>query len=114
VPNVAGRVLRDGVISPGEYVVGWIKRGPTGVIGTNRSDALETVAGLLADLPDGAGATGLDVEHAVGWDGWLAIEGAEAEAGLTHGRGRVKLASWDELRAAATADRSPAGVPDPG
>ncbi len=113
VPNEAGRVLRDGVVSPGEYVVGWIKRGPTGVIGTNRSDAAETVAALLADLPDGTGAAGLDPAHAIGWEGWLAIEGAEAAAGLPHGRGRVKLASWDELRAAASGTSRAAGSGEP-
>ncbi len=51
VPHAAGRVLRDGVPSPGEYVAGWIKRGPTGVIGTNRPCAKETVRSLLDDAP---------------------------------------------------------------
>ncbi|MYW31537.1 NADP oxidoreductase, partial [Streptomyces sp. SID2119] len=51
VPHAAGRVLRDGVPSPGEYVAGWIKRGPTGVIGSNRSCAKETVASLIEDAP---------------------------------------------------------------
>ena len=51
VPNAAGRVLGpDGQPLPGEYVSGWLKRGPTGVIGTNKSDAAETVRSLLADL----------------------------------------------------------------
>jgi ferredoxin--NADP+ reductase len=54
VPNAAGRVLGpDGTPLPGEYVAGWLKRGPTGVIGTNKSDAAETVRGLLADLAGG-------------------------------------------------------------
>ena len=58
VPNAAGRVLGpDGQPLPGEYVAGWLKRGPTGVIGTNKSDAAETVRSLLADL---AGGPGLD------------------------------------------------------
>ncbi len=56
VPNVAGRVLGpDGQHLPGEYVAGWLKRGPTGVIGTNKSDAAETVRSLLADLAGGPG-----------------------------------------------------------
>src|SRR3712207_2668209 len=38
VPNEGGRVLRDGAVSPGEYVAGWIKRGPSGVVGTNKHD----------------------------------------------------------------------------
>ena len=55
VPNAAGRVLGpDGSPLPGEYVAGWLKRGPTGVIGTNKSDAAETVKALLEDLVPGA------------------------------------------------------------
>ena len=53
VPHAEGRVIRDGEFSVGEYVTGWIKRGPTGVIGTNKSDAVETVTSLLADVHDG-------------------------------------------------------------
>jgi ferredoxin--NADP+ reductase len=45
----------DGEPLPGEYVAGWLKRGPTGVIGTNKSDAAQTVRGLLADLAGGPG-----------------------------------------------------------
>ncbi len=56
VPNASGRVLGpDGEPLPGEYVAGWLKRGPTGVIGTNKSDAAETVRCLLEDLVPGAG-----------------------------------------------------------
>ena len=54
VPHAEGRVIRDGDFSADEYVTGWIKRGPTGVIGTNKSDAVETVTSLLADVHDGA------------------------------------------------------------
>ena len=54
VPHAEGRVIRDGSFSADEYVTGWIKRGPTGVIGTNKSDAVETVTSLLADIRDGA------------------------------------------------------------
>jgi ferredoxin--NADP+ reductase len=57
VPNAQGRVLgEDGAPLPGEYVAGWLKRGPTGVIGTNKSDAAETVRCLLEDLAGGPGA----------------------------------------------------------
>src|SRR5215472_14946278 len=57
VPNAEGRVLGpDGQPLPGEYVAGWLKRGPTGVIGTNKSDAAQTVRSLLADLAGGPGA----------------------------------------------------------
>jgi ferredoxin/flavodoxin---NADP+ reductase len=56
VPNAQGRVLGpDGSPLPGEYVAGWLKRGPTGVIGTNKSDAAETVRCLLEDLAGGPG-----------------------------------------------------------
>ena len=56
VPNADGRVLGpDGQPLPGEYVAGWLKRGPTGVIGTNKSDAAQTVRSLLADLAGGPG-----------------------------------------------------------
>jgi ferredoxin--NADP+ reductase len=56
VPNRGGRVLdSSGNPLPGEYVAGWLKRGPTGVIGTNKADAAETVRGLLADLAGGPG-----------------------------------------------------------
>lgn len=51
VPNAEGRVLRAGSPVPGEYVAGWIKRGPTGIIGTNKRDARDTVRSLLADAP---------------------------------------------------------------
>ncbi len=57
VPNTEGRVLGpDGLPLAGEYVAGWLKRGPTGVIGTNKSDAAQTVRSLLADLAGGPGA----------------------------------------------------------
>lgn len=106
VPHDAGRVLRGGRGSPGEYVAGWIKRGPTGVIGTNRSCAKETVTSLLADAPallaralpgdplEGLHAAGL---HPVDWTGWQAIERAEATLGRTLGRGPVKIPDWPTL-----------------
>ncbi|WP_330456216.1 FAD-dependent oxidoreductase [Streptomyces sp. NBC_00820] len=113
VPNTEGRILRDGTASPGEYVSGWIKRGPTGVIGTNRPCAKETVTSLLADAPALASrevpqdplpalrAAGIDP---VPWPGWLAIERAESELGARLGRNVVKLADWDTLLGAARAN----------
>lgn len=110
VPHREGRVLRDGVASPGEYVAGWIKRGPTGVIGTNRPCAKETAAALLADAPalvqEQAPRDPLTELRAAGiepvpWTGWLAIERAEAELGRRLGRSVVKLADWDALLGAA-------------
>ncbi|MER5470941.1 FAD-dependent oxidoreductase [Streptomyces sp. NPDC002685] len=115
VPQLAGRVLRDGVVSPGEYVAGWIKRGPTGVIGTNRPCAKETVTSLLEDAPalvrrevveDPLAALLADGVRPAEWAGWQAIERAEAELGAELGRGVVKLPDWDALWTAARTARS--------
>ncbi|MGW5638950.1 FAD-dependent oxidoreductase [Streptomyces sp. NPDC003832] len=110
VPHSAGRVLRDGTAAPGEYVAGWIKRGPTGVIGTNRPCAKETVTSLIEDAPALAGRAvpedPLDALRAAGsepvpWEGWRSIERAEAELGASLGRRVVKLADWRSLLDAA-------------
>ncbi|KQX41559.1 FAD-dependent oxidoreductase [Streptomyces anulatus] len=110
VPHTAGRVLRDGTPAPGEYVAGWIKRGPTGVIGSNRSCAKETVTSLLEDAAAlrrrPAADDPLAVLRACGlrpveWSGWLSIERAEAELGRSLGRGPVKIPDWPGLLAAA-------------
>ncbi|HEX5567923.1 MAG TPA: FAD-dependent oxidoreductase [Streptomyces sp.] len=115
VPHSAGRVLRDGTPSPGEYVAGWIKRGPTGVIGTNRPCAKETARSLLADAdalldrkvsaadPLAALRTSLRAvgREPVGWHGWLGIEAAERELGRRLERTRVKIPDWEGLLAAA-------------
>ncbi|MDX3854734.1 FAD-dependent oxidoreductase [Streptomyces sp. AK02-01A] len=110
VPHAAGRVRRDGAPSLGEYVAGWIKRGPTGVIGTNRSDAKETVASLLTDAPalaarrvaaDPVAALRAWDQTPVEWPGWLAIEEAEAALGQSLGRRSVKIADWQGLLEAA-------------
>ncbi|RKN38564.1 FAD-dependent oxidoreductase [Streptomyces hoynatensis] len=111
VPHAQGRVLRQGAPSPGEYVAGWIKRGPTGVIGTNRPCAKETAGSVLADLPalEGRAVSGRDPLEAlreaglspVEWRGWLGIEAAEAALGSTLARGTVKIPDWDGLLTAA-------------
>ncbi|MGW9499000.1 FAD-dependent oxidoreductase [Streptomyces prasinus] len=110
VPHLAGRVLREGAVTPGEYVAGWIKRGPTGVIGTNRPCAKETVASLLADTAalvrrdaPGDPLVALRTEgiEPVEWAGWRAIERAEAELGASLGRNVVKLPDWASLLDAA-------------
>ncbi|MEU3890362.1 FAD-dependent oxidoreductase [Streptomyces sp. NPDC029041] len=112
VPNLSGRVLREGAVAPGEYVAGWIKRGPTGVIGTNRPCAKETATSLLEDAPALAAKTvpadplpvlrteGVDP---VEWAGWLSIERAEAALGASLGRGVVKLPDRQSLLEAARA-----------
>jgi ferredoxin--NADP+ reductase len=112
VPHAEGRVIRDGAFSVGEYVTGWIKRGPTGVIGTNKSDAVETVTSLLADVHEGEvvahGRTGhLDRLLAkrgirpLDLPAWHRIDAAEIELGQSHGRLRTTLAHRQELLAAA-------------
>jgi ferredoxin--NADP+ reductase len=89
IPNKAGRVVRDGSPVPGVYVAGWLKRGPSGVIGTNKPDGAETAAAILADLaaahpverPDVleflAACSAVPVDRA----GWLRLE--EYEGGLS-------------------------------
>src|SRR5262249_40653907 len=115
LPNEGGRVLgADGRPIPGVYCAGWIKRGPTGVIGTNKKDASETVellledarAGLPArpDLPPPDGLIGLLAERGVEYvlyAGWEAIDAVERARGESLGRPRVKLCSWEELLEAA-------------
>jgi ferredoxin--NADP+ reductase len=115
IRNEGGRVLGDDTRPlPGVYCAGWIKRGPTGVIGTNKKDATETVELLLEDVAagrierrPGASAAAVDELLAergvrfVEYSGWTAIDDAEREAGEKLGRPRVKLCSWDELLAAA-------------
>ncbi|GGV59792.1 NADP oxidoreductase [Streptomyces griseoloalbus] len=112
VPHLCGRVLRADAVAPGEYVAGWIKRGPTGVIGTNRPCAKETVTSLLQDaavllgrdLPgDPLAALRAEGIDPVEWTGWQAIERAEAELGASLGRSTVKLPDWESLLAAARA-----------
>jgi len=114
VPNAEGRVLRaDGLPLPGEYVAGWLKRGPTGVIGTNKSDAAQTVRSLLADLCPGGASAGRPAAQGsmeslladrrvvpVSYADWLRVERAEAELAASLGRGaRVKLPSREEIDA---------------
>ena len=108
--TTAGRVLDDaGVPIPGVYCTGWIKRGPSGVIGTNKKDATETVELLLEDLRAGIGArTGAhhtgrvedllaerDVD-VVTYEGWEAIDAAECA------RGRATRATARQARTAGT------------
>ena len=105
IPNERGRV------SPGVYVAGWIKRGPSGVIGTNKKDATETVELLLEDLRDGPrkGRSAEEIDallldrgvRLVLYPGWTTIDELERAAGEKLGRPRVKLCTWDELLEAA-------------
>ena len=118
IPHAGGRITdADGDPLRGRYVAGWIKRGPTGIIGTNKRDSQETVDALLADLdagllnepgdPDRDSLERLLHERKpdhVTYRGWEAIDSAERGAGEPHGRPRVKLTSFDELLGAARGD----------
>jgi ferredoxin--NADP+ reductase len=111
IRNVGGRVCGEaGDPLPGEFCVGWIKRGPSGVIGTNKKDAADTVARIVEDaeagrLPEPAAvdaeATGAWLRGCapgvVEWDGWRAIDEHERGLGEPAGRPRVKLVRVDEL-----------------
>ena len=116
IPHTDGRVERDGVTVPGEYVAGWIKRGPTGIIGTNKKDAVQTVASLLADavagtLPGPATPTAEAVDallaergvEVVTTAGWRSIDAAERALGATRGRDRTTIHDTADLLAAARA-----------
>ncbi len=113
--NEKGRVLDPNTHQPlvGEYTSGWIKRGPTGVIGTNKPDSVETVTCMLEDLEKGAilnpsqpGAT--SVEDLVrsrqpqyfSYADWLRLDELEVARGIAQGRPRVKFTSVEEMLAA--------------
>jgi ferredoxin--NADP+ reductase len=117
IRNVDGRVVDDaGAPRHGEYAVGWIKRGPSGVIGTNKKCATETVARIVEDRDagrldgpprPGAAAVGAWLHERapglVGWAGWAAIDAHETAAGAPHGRPRVKLVRVPDMHAVASA-----------
>jgi ferredoxin--NADP+ reductase len=118
LPNRGGRVLdARGEPVRGVYCAGWIKRGPTGVIGTNKKDATETVEALLEDARAGLlargdpSATAQTVDEllaergveVVTYAGWEAIDAEERRRGEPQGRPRVKLCTWDELVSTARA-----------
>jgi ferredoxin--NADP+ reductase len=110
--NEGGRVLdsHDAGHKVGHYTAGWIKRGPSGVIGTNKKDALETVQHLFADVesqtllspesPDPAAVEALLAERSVryvSFEDWQAIDEAEVGRGEPHGRPRVKFVRVEEM-----------------
>jgi ferredoxin--NADP+ reductase len=112
IRNDGGRVLaKDGRPIAGVYCAGWIKRGPSGVIGTNKKDATETVGLLLADAAAGllrarraedvTGILKARGVRAVSYAGWEAIDSVERARGDAEGRPRVKLARWQQLLGAA-------------
>ncbi len=112
VPNRKGRVIdpETGSVIAGEYVVGWAKRGPSGVIGTNRKDAVETVNQMLDDVPDltPVSDTNADSQAALAYIqaqqpnyvtfcDWLILDRIEKAKGEANGRARVKFTSISDM-----------------
>jgi ferredoxin--NADP+ reductase len=123
IPNEGGRVSDADGPRVGEYAVGWIKRGPSGVIGTNKKDAQETVDALLADLaadtrlqPSDPHPQAIErllrerIPGLVTYEGWSSIDRHEQSLGEPHGRPRVKLTRIEELLRVA-AGESPTAEP---
>jgi ferredoxin--NADP+ reductase len=114
VANNAGRAVDDtGTVVPGVYVTGWVKRGPRGVIGTNRACAVETVSYLLADFDNGKLARALAAPEGLSnllarrgatpltWEQWQSIDAEERRRGAETARPRVKFVDVAEMLAAA-------------
>jgi len=111
IPNAGGRVVVEGAPVAGLYTAGWIKRGPSGVIGTNKPCAVETVAAILDDAAsltpakerdsDGVRAL-LDARkvRAISWSDWKKIDAAEVARGAPLGKPREKLTRLDDVLAA--------------
>ncbi len=124
IANEGGRVVDpDGTRCRGEYAVGWIKRGPTGVIGTNKKDAQETVDAVLADIdagmlhePESPDADSVQemLEQRQGdlvsYEGWSEIDRHERALGEPAGRPRVKLTDIEQMLRIAAAEQ-PADEP---
>ena len=110
--NRQGRVIEPGTQRPvvGEYCAGWIKRGPSGVIGTNKMDAEETVLGMLEDVAQGSmlqpsepaasSAESLVRERQpryLSWSDWLRLDEIEVERGRAQGRPRNKFTRIEDM-----------------
>lgn len=116
IPNHEGQVVDDdNRIVPGVYATGWIKRGPVGLIGHTKSDAMETVQHLVKDqaswwdpeFPDEASVLALMRSRGIRFtnlDGWHKLDAAELELGASRGRERVKVVSRDEMLAVSLAE----------
>jgi ferredoxin--NADP+ reductase len=115
IPNEKGRVIDPATSRPvpGLYVAGWIKRGPSGVIGTNKPDAVETVTAMIEDLASGAvgepaqpeaGAAEALVRarqpDAVSYADWRALDALELANGKNCGRPRLKYTTVERMLAA--------------
>lgn len=125
IPHDRGRVLdENGQSTDREYVTGWAKRGPSGVVGTNKSDAAETVCGLLADLAARGSHNGSNPEQILAlldnrgvdytnWANWLRLDDHEIQLGSKQGRPRVKVPDLRSmLRISRCSDASGSGSAD--
>ncbi len=108
IANVDGRVVDGNKVVPGVYVSGWIKRGPSGIIGTNKPDSQATVAKLLEDIDGLAGCTTPDTsalldqirkkgKRIVSFEDWQRIDAAEIERGVKKGKPREKFTHIEEM-----------------
>jgi ferredoxin--NADP+ reductase len=113
IPNAKGRVLHPSTLhpTPSLYVAGWIKRGPSGVIGTNKPDAAETAQAMLEDLESGAVTEPAEpspeaIERLlrerqpclITFEDWKMLDALESERGKAHGRPRVKMSEAEMRR----------------
>ena len=110
IPNEKGRVLDTAESVKGLYCAGWIKRGPTGVIGTNKPDALETVEAMLEDAghgrhlsPEAPSASAAEAmvrsrkPSFVSYEDWKKLDALEVERAKGSERPRVKFCSVEEM-----------------
>lgn len=102
VPNQEGRVVDGAAVVPGLYVVGWAKRGPSGLIGSNRADSKATVQRMLEDVPGlpSKPAVRLPIARSVGWADWEALDRIEIDAGQAKGKIREKITRVEAMLAA--------------
>ena len=121
IPNVEGRVTGEMNGAAPLYVTGWIKRGATGIIGTNRADAVETVRTLLSDFRDQRWLVRTDRQRdtllanpRIDFADWKRIDEAECLSGRAAGRPRRKIVSIDAMLEVARAGKAPAAPSQPG
>lgn len=113
IPNIKGRAQKGKCLAIRQYVSGWIKRGPSGIIGTNRADSVETIATLLNDfkswndlkeIPDNQFSTLLIGKkiNSISYEQWLKIDSREIELGQISDKPREKLVSISQMLAIVT------------
>jgi ferredoxin--NADP+ reductase len=113
ISNNAGRVVdSEGSVVSGIYATGWIKRGPVGLIGHTKSDAMETIASLIEDRSTWWQPAHHDEQSVIdllkgknvqflGWPEWLKVDATERQLGEDQGRERIKLVDREDFLSAA-------------